>query len=118
MGASAQNHHWCCSQTTNYQLTGMAGDPYWRKSWQFAVGNFRIDLHLLQYGLEAAAQNDRQGGPKSGQFAQLIRRSFAVALLVSCFLRSLHLGWLVYFRTMELNNDEIRRYSRHLILPE
>ena len=37
-----------------------------------------------------------------------------------------HLPWLIYrwlalklsFRFMELNNDEIRRYSRHLILPE
>jgi adenylyltransferase/sulfurtransferase len=37
---------------------------------------------------------------------------------LSCFLLELHLGCQSDIDFMELNNDEIRRYSRHLILPE
>lgn len=37
--------------------------------------------------------------------------------MVACFIRKLNYSRKL-FSSMELNNDEIRRYSRHLILPE
>src|SRR6476620_8269598 len=38
-------------------------------------------------------------------------------LALSCLMVRLHVSWPTLIWFMELNNDEIRRYSRHLILP-
>src|SRR5262249_52470015 len=105
-------------------LAGMTANPNGRKTRHFGISKLAVRLQFAQHMMEAAAQNHGQPGPKTGQLLQPGGGGTRVRLFhSSCARRGLIyppslIGLVACSDFMELNNDEIRRYSRHLILPE
>ncbi len=116
MGPATEQQDGDATGVPQNQIAGMSGYPSLGKPGDPGIRNSDRASEGVGERIESAAEENRQTGAEWRVFANTLRSPVnVVADLISM---GRHLVCRSVGCVMQLNNDEIRRYSRHLILPE